>query len=119
MANNPFTFEHKDFYGANPYVIRKKDLTYGQVYADMEAKFTAMPMEIPMPVEEKKKPPVEVGYRCVKVDFNNKRTYGVVTYVNRIGLDYVIKIAWDDGNFDHQYFSVLRKEMLICPPESV
>lgn len=111
-----YTFKHNGMY--DQYLtIKKKDFKLDPVFLDMEGKFTAMPMEIP--VAEEKKAPVKVGYRSIKVDFNNKRTYGVVTYANQFGLDYIIKIQWDDGNYDHQYLSVLRKEILVCPPDAV
>jgi hypothetical protein len=114
-----YTFKHNGMY--DQYLtIKKKDLKLDPVFLDMEGKFTPMSMETPMPVvEEKKKAPVEVGYRAIRVDFNNRQTYGVVTYVNQFGLDYIIKIQWDDGKYDHQYLSVLRKEILVCPPNAV
>ena len=107
-----FKFDVKDYGGVyEKYLtIKKKDFGYENMYFDMEA--------VPVPVVAPKNL-VEVGYRAIRVDFNNNQTYGVVTYVNKFGGDYVIKITWDDGKYDHQYLSVLQKEMVICPPNAV
>lgn len=106
MANPYYTFEHKNFYVDNPFIIKKKDLVYEEVNWDMEA--------IPVPVKAK---PIEekiaVGYRALKVDVNNKETHGIVTYVSAYGRDYIVKITWDDGYIDHNYLSKLVEQFAI------
>lgn len=104
--------------------IKLKDYGYAAKYVQIKNNdFAFNPyLEIkgdePMPVvANKAKRPVEIGYVTVKVDLDNNQTYGVVTYVSSFGADWILKIEWNDGSYDHQYLSVLKKQIAICPPE--
>lgn len=107
-----FRFDAKDYGVYEKYLtIKEKDFGYENMYFNVEA--------VPVPVVAPPKNLVEVGYRALKVNKDNKQTYGIVTYANKFGGDTVIKITWEDGTYDHQYLSVLQKEILVCPPNAV